>query len=145
MGNEAICDVEVEIPFAEMKRVGLKPIADKLGVRPGQRNSIDGKLDATFVADSTYRGADVSERVRAGGDIIFFVAESRKDLERLVGIRDSLAANGAHWIMRPKASAAISEPRSDACRESDRTRRRQSRAVLTGADGREACDPQKRS
>jgi hypothetical protein len=86
-----------------------KSLPDKLGIKPGQRISISGKLDAPFIEDLTSRGADVSTRLRAGSDIIFVRIDSREDLDRMVGLIDSLAADGAIWVVRPKGTTAISD------------------------------------
>lgn len=86
-----------------------KSLVDKLGIKAGQKISIVGKLDDGFVDDLRQRGADVSSRLRRDSNVVFFVAESRKELDRLVGMRESLAPDGALWVVRPKASSAISE------------------------------------
>jgi len=68
-----------------------------------------GKLEKKFIDELQQRGAAVSTRTRRESDIIFLAIESRKQLDRLVGIRESLAADGAIWVIRPKGSDAISE------------------------------------
>ena len=86
-----------------------KPLAEKLGVKAGLKITIVGKLDKKFIDELQQRGADVSTRTRRESDIIFLAIESRKQLDRLVGIRASLAADGAIWVIRPRGSDAISE------------------------------------
>lgn len=86
-----------------------KPLADKLGVKAGQKISIAGKFDAKFIKELQMRGADVGARLRRDSDIIFVAVEKREQLDRLPGIRESLAPDGAIWIVRPRATPAISD------------------------------------
>ena len=86
-----------------------KPLAEKLGIKAGLKISIVGKLEKKFIDELQQRGANVSTRTRRKSDIIFLAIESRKQLDRLAGIRESLAADGAIWVIRPKGSDAISE------------------------------------
>jgi hypothetical protein len=81
-----------------------KSVAEKLGVKPGQKISIVGKIDDGFLGD-----VDASRRLRKNSDIIFFAANTRDDLARLSGLRDALAPAGALWIIRPKGGGAITE------------------------------------
>jgi len=91
------------------KILNPKSLADKLGIKAGQKISIAGKLEKKFIDELQERGAVVGSRVRRNSDIIFFAIERREELDRLVGILASLAPDGALWIIRPKGSSAISE------------------------------------
>jgi hypothetical protein len=86
-----------------------KPLAEKLGVKAGQKISIAGKLDAKFIKELQTRGADVGARMRRDSDIIFVAVDKREQLDRLPGIRESLAPDGAIWIVRPRATPSISD------------------------------------
>ncbi|HEX8171495.1 MAG TPA: hypothetical protein VF824_13230 [Thermoanaerobaculia bacterium] len=90
-----------------------KSVADKLGIKAGQKISIAGELDATFVDDLindlSKRGAEVSRRLRKASDVIFFAASHRDDLAKLHKVRESLAPAGALWVIRPKGASTISE------------------------------------
>jgi hypothetical protein len=81
-----------------------KPVAEKLGIRGGERITVIGAVDLSFAGD-----ADVSARLRTRSDLVFLAAESRDELNRLPAIRKSLAPAGAIWVIRPKGSTAISE------------------------------------
>ncbi|HKR62867.1 MAG TPA: DUF3052 domain-containing protein [Thermoanaerobaculia bacterium] len=83
-----------------------KSVADKLGVKSGQKISVVGALDAAFLEG---RDADVSKRLRKDSDLIFLAANRREDLSRLDECRDALASNGAVWVIRPKGIDAITE------------------------------------
>ena len=83
-----------------------KSVAEKLGVKPGHKISIIGKLDEAFLSGVD---VDVSRRLRRGSDIIFFAATKRADLEKLAELRESLAPAGAVWVIRPKGVSAITE------------------------------------
>lgn len=86
-----------------------KSILDKLGVKAGQKISLAGSLDADFLAQLESRGAEVSKRARANSDIIFFAAKSRDELSRLDTLRESLAPDGAVWVIRPKGTPNIND------------------------------------
>ena len=86
-----------------------KSLADKLGIKAGQRISVAGELEKSFTADLAARGADVSTRLRSESDVIFLAIERREELDRLVGIVASLREDGALWVVRPKGTPAISE------------------------------------
>ncbi|HVR39596.1 MAG TPA: DUF3052 family protein [Thermoanaerobaculia bacterium] len=86
-----------------------KSVLDKLGVKAQQKVSIVGKLDGTFVADLENRTSDVSARLRKASDVIFYACDRREDLAKLATLRESLVANGAIWVIRPKGAATISE------------------------------------
>jgi hypothetical protein len=86
-----------------------KSLVDKLGVKPGQKISIAGKIDEKFIEELQKRGADVGARMRRDNDVIFVAVDKREELDRLVGIRKSLAADGAIWVVRPKGTPAISD------------------------------------
>jgi hypothetical protein len=86
-----------------------KSLADKLGIKIGQTISIAGKFPPLFIEDLQNRGADVSTRLRPNSDIIFFAANVRADLDRIAGISESLAPDGALWVVRPKGIEAITE------------------------------------
>jgi hypothetical protein len=83
-----------------------KSVADKLGIKAGQRITVLGDLGSTFLEG---RGANVSSRLRLETDIIFLAANDRKDLDRLPRLRESLAPAGAVWVIRPKGIESIRE------------------------------------
>jgi DUF3052 family protein len=81
-----------------------KSVADKLGVKSGQRISVIGKIDEFFLGD-----LERSNRLRKESDVIFFAANKREELARLPDLRKSLAPAGAIWVIRPKGGGAITE------------------------------------
>jgi hypothetical protein len=83
-----------------------KPRVDKLGVRPGQRVSVIGIEDLSFVDELQSAHADVTKRLRAESDQIFFAAETPKDLERIADLRGYLKPDGAIWVVRRKGAGA---------------------------------------
>lgn len=86
-----------------------KSVIEKLGIKAGQKISIVGKLDDRFRQDLAKTGADVSTRLRKNSHIIFFAADASTQLTRLRELKNSLVANGAIWVVRPKGTAAISD------------------------------------
>ena len=81
-----------------------KSVADKLGIKPGLKISVVGTIDTSFLGDREF-----SKRATKGSDVIFFAANTRDDLEKLASLCESLAANGALWVIRPKGIEAITE------------------------------------
>ena len=81
--------------------------ADKLGVKEGQSVLLLNIEDDDLASELTIRGATF----RAGTplDVIFYGVKTRAALTRVPKLRDSLASNGALWIVRPKGSPDVSE------------------------------------
>lgn len=86
-----------------------KSVVQKIGIKPGQKISIVGKLDAGFLQDLAKTGAEISPRLRNDSDIIFFAADANEELTRLRALKHSLVSNGAIWVVRPKGTAAITD------------------------------------
>jgi len=82
---------------------------DKLGIKRGHRVVLAGVRDALLRAELDASGADVSTRLSGEADVIFFAADRRDDLQRLVPLQKHLKRAGAIWVIRPKGSSAISE------------------------------------
>jgi bifunctional DNA-binding transcriptional regulator/antitoxin component of YhaV-PrlF toxin-antitoxin module len=115
-----------------------KSVADKLGVKRGQKICVIGKIDDGFL--DGIDAADVSRRLRKGSDIIFYAANRREDLARLEELRGALAPAGAIWVIRPKGGADYRERRHGRGQDR-RARRRQSGAVFGDSHRRKARHP----
>jgi hypothetical protein len=109
-GGDAVIELgEQAAKWAEKIR-NPKSVVQKLGVKAGQLVSVVHLDDAGFVADLEKTGANVSQgRAKKNSDAIFFGANTRTDLARLETLRESLASNGALWIVRPKGVEEITE------------------------------------
>ena len=83
-----------------------RPLLDKLGVKAGQRISIVGLHDEAFVDDLQAHKADVRPRLRAESDLIFFAAETARDLQRIADLRGYIKPDGAIWVVRRKGAEA---------------------------------------
>ncbi len=87
-----------------------RPLLDKLGVKAESRVAVIGIRDASFAAQLERRAADVSRgNAKQDSDLIFFDAETQKDLEELPSLRKSLKPNGAIWVVYPKGRQEIRE------------------------------------
>lgn len=91
---------------------------DKIGIKAGQRVSVIGVDDPALADELRARGADVSTKLRANSDVIFFGASDANDLARLAMVKSSLAADGALWIIRPKGVKTITEAQTMAAGKS---------------------------
>src|SRR5213593_3088780 len=76
-----------------------KPLVEKLGVRPGMRESVLGISDDGFVAELAARGADVSTRRRARSDVLIVRFTRASELPRLRTHRAFIATDGAVWAV----------------------------------------------
>lgn len=86
----------------------LKPVVDKLGLKPGQRVAVIGWLDADLVVQMGDRGAvlvDDAEPV----DHLFVEVETPGDLASLPGLVSRIERNGALWTVRRKGRADQTE------------------------------------
>jgi hypothetical protein len=87
-----------------------KGLLEKLEVGPTSRIAVVGVQDMPFLSAVREHAASVVEgRVPAGAATIFFGAETREALDKIPLLRARMAEAGALWVVRPKASKAISE------------------------------------
>jgi hypothetical protein len=79
-----------------------KTLADKLGVKRGQR--------VLLVGESTRELVGAGMRVERGpADVIFVAVESPADLKRIGSLQHQIARDGAIWTIRPKGRADLTE------------------------------------
>jgi hypothetical protein len=87
-----------------------RSLLDKLGVKPGQKILISGVDDGAFINYIAPFTPEFEERKPAGDlDLIFYRAETRKDLARLRFLRKSIVKNGGIWVVYPKGRQDIRE------------------------------------
>jgi hypothetical protein len=87
-----------------------KSVVQKLGVKSGQKIALLGVDDDDFARDLESLGATIARgRAAKNTDAIFFGAATRADLARLAKLRQSLAPDGALWIIRPRGVKEITE------------------------------------
>jgi hypothetical protein len=79
-----------------------RTLADKLGVKAGQRVRLVGD------ADPALTGA--GERITDGdADVVFVAAESPEDLRLIGALQDQITSDGAIWVIRPKGRPDLTE------------------------------------
>ncbi len=87
-----------------------KGLFEKLEVGPGSRVAVVDIHDGVFLTALRERTAGVAEgRVPQGAPVIFFGAETRDALRKIQLLRARMIDTGVLWIVRPKASRAITE------------------------------------
>jgi hypothetical protein len=86
-----------------------KGLFEKLEVGPQSRVAVADIHDGLFLTALRERTPGVAHGVPQGSPIIFFGAETRESLKKIVLLRARLAEDGALWVVRPKGSKAISE------------------------------------
>ena len=87
-----------------------KALVEKLGVDAQKKVAVVGKLDADLRADLDATGAKIAKTARGKDfDIVFVAASSKKDLEKLPGVRAMIKDDGGIWIVYPKGSADLTE------------------------------------
>jgi hypothetical protein len=87
-----------------------RSLADKLGIKPGQRISVMGVESAEFLAELTARVPEYFRgKLAKDADQIFFSAESKQDLVRLQSLANSIQKSGAIWAVYPKGQQHIRE------------------------------------
>jgi hypothetical protein len=93
------------------ERINHPPtLADKLGVKPGQRVTLLGLDDPSFAKTLEERGADVGRgRPRKGTDCVFLGVHRPRDLARLESLEAAMARDGAVWVVYPKGRKDPSE------------------------------------
>ena len=87
-----------------------KGLFEKLEVGPGSRVAGVDISDGVFLTALRERTAGVAEgRVPQGAPVIFFGAETKNALRKIQLLRARMIDTGVIWIIRPKASKAITE------------------------------------
>jgi hypothetical protein len=85
-----------------------KPVVDKLGLKPGQRVAVIGRLDAELVARMGERGAILAVDAEPV-DHLFVEVDTPADLASLPGLVSRIERNGALWTVRRKGRAYQTE------------------------------------
>jgi hypothetical protein len=91
----------------EEKILHPKSVLDKLGVKEDSRVSVDGVTDKDFLSQLKNKTNNASmKKLQRGSDIIFYAADSKKELLKLKGLKQFLKSNGALWIVSLKGMQA---------------------------------------
>ena len=87
-----------------------KALVEKLGIDATKKVCVVGKLDEDLRADLDASGAKVAKTARGKDfDAIFLAVASKKDLEKLAGLREMIADDGGIWIVYPKGVPTVTE------------------------------------
>src|SRR5262249_51489838 len=79
-----------------------KTLADKLGVKAGQRVRLVGDADPALVGANELN-------TEGEADVVFVAAESPDDLRLIGPLQDQIASEGAIWVIRPKGRPDLTE------------------------------------
>jgi len=86
-----------------------RSLIDKLGIKADSRVSVVGISDKKFWADVSERSAHSQRRLQPDAHVIVWGATNVGDLERLTELRETLAPNGAIWVIWPKGKKGLRE------------------------------------
>ncbi len=106
-GGEATFDLGAEAEKWAEKIRNPKGLIDKLGVKPGMRVAVIRVDDAEFAASLAAK-AEVAESTD-GADMVFFGANSPKDMAQLHELKGRIKRDGAVWVVYRKGRKAFSE------------------------------------
>ncbi len=113
VADEQETQLELGTPMAERwARLIKEPkgLFEKLEIGAQSRVAVVDIADSLFVVALREHTASVAEgRVPGGVPVIFFGAETRDALRKVQLLRARMMDAGVLWIVRPKASKAISE------------------------------------
>jgi hypothetical protein len=97
-------------PRAPERDYSHRTLAEKLGIKSGQRIAVLGVEDAEFQRDLEAIVPDYSRGNRvADADLIFFSAEAKDDLSKLKSLSRSICKSGGIWVVYPKGQTHIRE------------------------------------
>ena len=88
---------------------------EKLGVKPNAAVSLAGNFDADFLGElrSVTKNLSITETNRGkaapDADLIFFSADTSKDLSQVAKLAKSLKGTAALWVVYPKGQKQITE------------------------------------
>jgi hypothetical protein len=106
-GGTASFVIEGKAGKWEEKILHPKSVLDKLGVRQDSRVSVSGVADNAFLNQLREKSNTVSvKEMLKESDIIFYAADSKKELLKLSAFKQFLKANGALWIVSLKGKQA---------------------------------------
>jgi hypothetical protein len=84
-----------------------RSLIDKLGVKEGMQVAVLGVDDADFMTSLRSRTDKIATKAaKAGSDLIFYAAESPKELSALASLKAKLQPNGAIWVVHRKGKGA---------------------------------------
>lgn len=86
-----------------------KTVLEKLGVKAGERVSLNGEFPADFVASLKKCGAVLLQEKAADCAWYFLGVGSRADLKRVKSLAALLSGAAALWIVYPKGQTSITE------------------------------------
>jgi hypothetical protein len=98
-----------------MERIYTAPLLDKLGVRPGMRIALVGRLEdddeapdgGPFAVRLAERTTDITVGEPAPDtDLVFLAADSTRELEGLGHLRARIRPAGAIWVVSRKGRAS---------------------------------------
>ncbi|HEY3163464.1 MAG TPA: hypothetical protein VGJ71_03845 [Candidatus Limnocylindrales bacterium] len=99
-----------------MERVYTTPLLDKLGIRPGMRVAIVGRLEdddevhddeGPFRVRLADRTSDITDGPpRPDTDVVLLAADSTAELSALPDLRPRIRSSGAIWVVSRKGRAA---------------------------------------
>jgi hypothetical protein len=97
-------------PRAPERDYSHRTLAEKLGIKPGQRIAVLGVEDSEFQRDLEVIVPDYSRGHGIGdADLIFFSAEAKEDLLKLTSLSRSISKSGGIWVVYPKGQTHIRE------------------------------------
>lgn len=79
-----------------------KPLLDKLGVKPGMRSAVIGIEEGGFLKELRSRAEVSLGEAPDGVEIAFLGVEGPDDMTRLAELRDTIARDGAVWVVSPR-------------------------------------------
>lgn len=83
---------------------------EKIGVKPGAKVSLIGKLDSEFLREVGDLTKSITKgKAAADSEHIFFAADSKKDFSALSRIAKAMSGAAALWIVYPKGQKHITE------------------------------------
>src|ERR1700721_4858270 len=95
-------------PRAPERDYSHRTLAEKLGIKAGQRIAVLGVEDAEFQRDLEAIVPDYSRGNRVGAaDLIFFSAEAKEDLSKLKLLARSICKPGGIWVVFTKGQTHI--------------------------------------
>jgi hypothetical protein len=86
-----------------------KPLADKLGVKPGQLAAVVGTVDPLLAGAVRERGGLIVDDGRRPVDHLFVEVETPDDLASLAGLVPRMRRDGSLWTVRRKGRADQAE------------------------------------
>ena len=107
-GGPTSLELGAQAPLWAEKIRNPRSRLEKIGVTPGQRVAVIGRIEPEFVQELEAVVGKIG-KLKKNIDLLFLAVEDRAQLAQIETLKSMLASDGALWIVRPKGVKSVTE------------------------------------